>query len=153
MQGAAAVGIQWEYYNGGFVAMALTSTNLQYAWCDVQGGVLSLGNPDVDEAWYTDPSRYKPSAADLIPIVGTWKSDDGKTALEIKAGGTVAATNAEGKKTALSASSADGLMKLVFGGKTYYAAYGFEGNTTMKLYYGDVPFFDTAEMPVSLTKQ
>lgn len=151
-QGKASAGISWEYYDGGFLVLKYSDTNLQYAWCTPQGGVLGLGNPDVDEAWYTDASRYRPSAAALSSLEGTWKQEGSGTALRIDAkSGAADVTNNEGKTTSLKASAADGLLKLDLSNKTYYMAYSVNGDT-MQIYYGDFPYLDQAEMPVTLTK-
>jgi hypothetical protein len=151
-RGAAASDIRWEYYSGGFVVLLYSDTYLQYAWSGVQGGVLSLGNPDVDEAWYTDESRYRPTVAGLQEILGTWKAGDSSMELRIGPGNFTSATNDSGMEAQLSASSADSLLKLENGGETYYIAYSVDDGT-MRIYYGNVPFFDAKEMPASLTKQ
>lgn len=151
-QGApSAADIQWECYNGGFVVLA-AGANLQYAWYTAQGGVFALGNPDVDEAWYIDESRYKPDVAGLKGIAGGWKEEDTKMELDVGESGSVTAVNDVGTKTSLAAAAADGLLQLRQGGKTYYLSYSVDDNE-MKLYYGDVPFFSQKEMPATLTKQ
>lgn len=150
-QGKSAAAIKWEYYGGGFILIEYSETNLQYAWCSQQGGALYLGNPDVDEAWYIDSSRLKPTAAPLKDILGTWKLEDSKLALAVKSNGTVEVTNEAGETTALDASAADGILKLERSGKTYYMAYSVDGGS-MKLYYGQLPFLEQKEMPVTLVK-
>jgi hypothetical protein len=151
-QGKAETPVKWEYYNGGFIIIEYSETDLQYAWCTPQGSVLGLGNPDVDEAWYFDAGRFKPSAVPLAAISGLWKQEDAQTSLNFnEKGGAVAVTNNAGKTTTLSAAALDGLLKLTLGGKTYYMAYSVSGDT-MQIYYGDFPFLDQAEMPVTLMK-
>jgi hypothetical protein len=150
-QGVPAFDIRWEYYNGGFAVLLMSDTDLRYAWCESAGGALFLGNPDADEAWYYDGAQYKPTIGALADIAGLWREEDGRMALEIRADGTVKATDDEGKETELSGQAAGGLMRLKKGANTWYmACEADEGQ--MSLYYGSVPFFGGKEMPVSLTK-
>lgn len=151
-QGAAPVPMLWEYYDGGFAVLDSGGADLQYFWCEQADGVLSLGNPDVDEAWYFDESRYRPEASGLKAIEGAWREEDAEMGLDVGPGGVATAVDDEGRKTGLAAAAAGGLMKLTTGGKTYYIAYGVDGDE-MKLYYGDVPFFGAKEMPVTLVKR
>jgi hypothetical protein len=151
MKGSVPTNIKWEYYNGGFVIIEYSDTNLQYAWSGVQGSALNLSNPDTEDAWYVDTTRYKPTAAPLQAIQGQWKLEDSKMMLDFKANGTLTATNDAGTVTTLSATAADGMLKLESGGKTYYMQYSVDGDT-MKVYYGQLSFLDQKEMPVSLVK-
>lgn len=151
-QGGGTTGLHWEYYAGGFVIIKYSETDLRYAWCTPQGGSLFLGNPDVDEAWYIEPGRYKPSTGPLKDIAGTWTLEGSRLALAVQADGTASATNEAGETAAFAASAADGMLKLTRGGDTYYMSYSVDGDT-MQLFYGQVPFLDQKEMPVTLTKK
>jgi hypothetical protein len=149
--GSTPADMTWEYYNGGFVILEYSQTNLQYAYCTTQGAMLSLGNPEVDEAWYTDSSRYKPTAEQITSLLGTWKLEDSKLSLTFKANATMTATNEAGDEQTVSVTAADGLLKLQKGKDVYYMAYTVDGDT-MQLYYGQIPFLDQKEMPVTVTK-
>lgn len=143
---------KWEYYAGGFILIEEGETNLQYAWCSQQDGALFLGNPDVDEAWYIDKSRYRPTAGALKELEGSWKPEgESKLALVIGASGTVEITDAAGKTAKLGVAAAGGVLELKKGKDTYYMAYSLEDGT-LQLYYGDQPFWQADEMPLILVR-
>lgn len=149
-QGGDAQFMKWEYYAGGFLLFEHSETDLQYAWCTLQDGVLFLGNPDVEEAWYLG-SGYKPGSEPLKALEGTWKRGDSKLALTIKSGGVLEITNSAGKTAMVSVSAAGGVLELTKDGRTYHMAYTAD-DTTMELYYGEQPFLEENDMPVTLDK-
>lgn len=148
----APAAINWEYYPGDFIIIEYSQTNLVYAWETLAGGTLYLGNPDVDEAWYIDTSRYKPTTAPLDSLIGVWEAEEGSMRLTFKANHTVEMRNEAGETSVVSALAQDGLMQLSAGGKTYYMAYTVDEDT-IKLNYNELPFLEQKEMPVTLVRK
>ena len=149
-QGGDMQFLKWEYFAGGFLLFEHSETDLQYAWCTLGDGVLFLGNPDVEEAWYLG-AGYKPGVEPIKALEGTWKGGDGKLALTFKPGGVLELTNSAGETAAAAVSAAGGVLELKKDGRTYHMAYTAD-EATMELYYGEQPFLEENEMPVTLDK-
>ncbi len=148
-KGAMPVDFHWEYYNGGFLLMRIGSDHL-YAWCGAEGGVLFVGNPDVDECWYVDQSRYHPTAEPLGELAGNWATDDGAVTLIVEDSSFKLHSNKE--DTAFTALAADGMLRLKQGSASYYAAYSLEDGE-LRLYGAGLPVIGQMEMPLVLVKQ
>jgi hypothetical protein len=149
--GKAASDIKWEYYSCGFVILEHSETNLQYAWCSQREGVLALGNPDLDEAWYTGPA-FRPGGALPEELAGAWKpEEESKLKLVLKANGMAELTDEAGETRLAAAAAAGDLIRLQYEGKNYYMAYYID-NDTMQLYYNEQPFLEKKDLPVILAK-
>jgi hypothetical protein len=148
--GKPASGIRWEYYSGGFVILEYSETNLQYAWCSQKDGVLSLGNPDLDEAWYLGRG-FRPGAGLPDELAGTWRMEESKLALVLRTNGTAEITDEAGETRIASASAAGGILQLNYLGRNYYMAY-YVDNDTMQLYYNEQPLMEQKDLPVILVK-
>lgn len=148
--GGASSGILWEDF-GDFILIQYSQTNMVYAWRAVQGGVMYLGNPDADEGWYIDESRYQPTKEALVALAGTWKTEDGSASLEITADGSMTVRDGAGEAQSVAVTTSDGMMRLTAGSKTYYMAYGLDGDS-LKLYYSQLPFLEQRELPVGLER-
>ncbi len=148
-KGAMPVDFRWEYYNGGFLLMRIGSDHL-YAWCGAEGGVLFVGNPDVDECWYVDQDRFHPTAQPLSALAGTWATEDGAVTLAVK-GASFTLTSKE-ESNSFSALAADGLLKLAKGNAAYFAAYSLEDGE-LRLYGAGLPLIGQMEMPIVLVRR
>ena len=149
-KGAQAVDFAWEYYNGGFALMRIGEGNHLYVWCGAQGGVLFVGNPDVDECWYVDESRFHPSEEQLGKLAGSWATDDGAVTMTVT--GSAVRLHSQEEDASFSALAADGMLKLQRGSAAFYAAYSIEEGE-LRLYGAGLPVIGQMEMPVALSRQ
>ena len=143
--------IDWEYYDGGFVVLRYSDTNVQYAYAFPDGPTMALDSNDGDaRCWYATDSLRAALAAPKA-MAGKWTCESPALALSVSEDGAMTFT-LNGKDYPAIATAAGSLLVVRQNNKTYYIAYEL-ADTQLTLMYENAPFLPDGEQTLVLTKE
>lgn len=143
--------ITWEYYDGGFLVLRYSDTNLQYAYVTHNGPTLALDTGEDTRSWYSSDSLR---AALHAPkeLAGQWSSDSPAMKLTVKDDGSMTFTLGDKSYPASSSTGGD-LLVIRQGDTAYYVAYELTDTDLTLMYATNTPFLPDGQQSITLTKQ